>query len=154
MSLFEDIGKFEGFKDEVYVDHKGIATIGVGYNLRNTDVLSSVLKAFGYSVETLGEVEFSSLVEGLSDIFEGTYTTATLPTAIATVETRLTESRSNMGDVDEAAAQTEFKFIDNSAVDTDGYGSTLDEMKPIFDAALEDFEAQIIAQLKTKIRGC
>ena len=62
MSLFEDIGSHEGFEDKIYRDHVGAPTIGVGYNLRNEDVLKAVLEQFGYSESTLSKSNFDTLL--------------------------------------------------------------------------------------------
>ena len=41
----EILSVIEGSRHEVYRDSKGIATIGIGLNLRNDDIARSVLKA-------------------------------------------------------------------------------------------------------------
>ena len=40
----EILSAIEGSRHEVYRDSKGIATIGIGLNLRNDDIARSVLK--------------------------------------------------------------------------------------------------------------
>lgn len=40
MALWENLTKHEGVDKEIYFDHRGFPTIGVGYNLTNTDVLN------------------------------------------------------------------------------------------------------------------
>ena len=40
----EILSAIEGSRNEVYRDSKGMATIGIGLNLRNDDIARSVLK--------------------------------------------------------------------------------------------------------------
>lgn len=49
MTLFDELAKegSEGARNEIYLDHLGIPTIGVGYNLRSANVLKAVLKNLG-----------------------------------------------------------------------------------------------------------
>lgn len=44
---FNYISQFEGVKTYAYLDKKGIPTIGIGFNLRDDNILTLVLKAFG-----------------------------------------------------------------------------------------------------------
>jgi GH24 family phage-related lysozyme (muramidase) len=46
MSLFTEIKEHENAIKTIYLDSKGIPTIGVGFNLREGDVLEVVLKQF------------------------------------------------------------------------------------------------------------
>ncbi len=151
MSLFEDIGSHEGFKDNIYPDHAGVPTIGVGYNLRNEDVLKAILNQFGYSDATLPG-EFKNLVDDLSEIFKDTtWTENNKGTKIKEVNEKLEEYKDLMTEANQLAAEDEFKFKDKDAVDAEGYGSTKDEMKPIFDEAIKDFEKQIVAEIKREL---
>jgi hypothetical protein len=92
MSLFEDIGASEGFKDSIYIDHVGVPTIGVGYNLRNLDVLKGVLAQFGYSSSTLSATDFDNLVNDLVKIFkQEDWSDSNKSTKITTVNDKLKE---------------------------------------------------------------
>ena len=51
MTLWEQLVNDEGAEPQIYLDHHGIPTIGVGYNLRNEDVLVLVLQQFGYTAD-------------------------------------------------------------------------------------------------------
>jgi GH24 family phage-related lysozyme (muramidase) len=43
MTLYNDLKTLESAEEAIYSDHVGVPTIGVGYNLRNADVLKAVL---------------------------------------------------------------------------------------------------------------
>ncbi|MCF2908543.1 hypothetical protein L1285_09415 [Pseudoalteromonas sp. DL2-H2.2] len=53
-NIFDFVSEYEGVEKDIYFDHKGIPTIGVGYNLRNEDVLIQVLDKLGYSNDNVG----------------------------------------------------------------------------------------------------
>lgn len=151
MSLFEEIGSHEGFKDPIYLDHAGVPTIGVGYNLRNEDVLKLVLAQFGYSAETLPD-DYNSLVSDLLGLFrQNTWSSSNKSSKINDVNNKLEEYRELMSEADKSAAQDKFEFKDKDVIDTEGYGSTKDEMEPVFDEAIEDFEDKIIKQIDNKL---
>lgn len=115
MSLFEDIGSFEGFRDSIYPDHAGNPTIGVGYNLQNSDVLKAVLKQFGYSSDTLPN-DFNNLVDELSDIFEKTWTESNKTSKTNEVNNKLKEYQELMSDADKLAAHDKFQFKDKDGI--------------------------------------
>ena len=48
MSLFDLIKEVEGAEKEVYRDSKNIPSIGVGFNLREKNVLAAVLEYLGF----------------------------------------------------------------------------------------------------------
>lgn len=49
MTLWNNLVTEENARVDIYLDHQNIPTIGVGFNLRNTDVLRLVLQQFGYT---------------------------------------------------------------------------------------------------------
>ncbi len=149
MSLFEDIGVHEEFEDNIYPDHTGVPTIGVGYNLRNEDVLKAVLEQFGYSQDTLPD-DFDDLVKKLSVIFEGNWTKANKDEKTSEVNKRLEEYKEFMTEANKLAAQDKFEFKDKDSPGTEGYDSTKDEMEPVFDEAIKDFETQIVHEISIK----
>lgn len=85
MSLFTDIGRWEGYRERIYLDHAGIPTIGVGYNLRNPVVLRHVLNQFGYSVMNLGS-DFDDLAMNLEMIFTMDWTNDNLADRVEEVD--------------------------------------------------------------------
>jgi hypothetical protein len=75
---FSYIYQFEGAKTYAYVDSKGIPTIGIGFNLRDDNILQLVLDAFGMKVD-----KFSALFTTFHDIVKNSYASNTdLQTAL------------------------------------------------------------------------
>jgi len=154
MSLFEEVGKaYEGFKDEIYLDHEKVPTIGVGFNLRNPDVLREVLKQFGYSTDSLSESDFNNLQRNLLRIFEPKdWTEANKKTKISEVNDLLEEYKEKITDAaDKAAAEDTFVFKDKdgkSGFDDKDIPKTANEMEPVFTEAIKDFEKKAVARIK------
>lgn len=155
MGLFEEVGKaYEGFKDGIYLDHEKVPTIGVGYNLRNPDVLEGVLKQFGYSDDSLTETELSELVRKLSDIFNSKdWTEANKNTKISDINDILEDYKEKMIDAeDKDAAHDTFVFKDKdgkSGYDDKNIPKTANEMEPVFAEAIKGFEKKIVARIKS-----
>ncbi|HEX5793930.1 MAG TPA: hypothetical protein VFY01_11685 [Rheinheimera sp.] len=58
MTLWTNLVNDEGAREQIYLDHRGIPTIGVGYNLANSAVLELVLQQFGYTEDSLPNGSF------------------------------------------------------------------------------------------------
>ena len=67
-NIFDFISDHEGIRKDIYLDHKGIPTIGVGYNLKNADVLTLLVGKFGYSEEALKRSDYKELESKLSKV--------------------------------------------------------------------------------------
>ena len=62
MSLFDLIKELEGAEEEIYADSKGIPSVGVGFNLRQSNVLFKLLEHFGFQ-ELSDDFEAKLLVD-------------------------------------------------------------------------------------------
>ncbi|MCF2825739.1 hypothetical protein L3V43_09225 [Pseudoalteromonas sp. L23] len=68
-NIFDFISEHEGVRKNIYFDHKGIPTIGVGYNLNNDDVLKLVVDKLGYNASNLSVTHYDGFFREIKDIF-------------------------------------------------------------------------------------
>jgi len=146
-NIFDFISDHEGIRKDIYLDHKGIPTIGVGYNLKNADVLTLLVGKFGYSEEALKRSDYKELESKLSKVVnESEWNKSTLSANTQKINDILKEYKDKITDPDlKAKAKDTFSFSefgDDTAVKA--------AMKPIFETAMQDYERQIINTLASR----
>jgi len=142
MTLWDKLVIDEGKREEIYYDHRGFPTIGVGYNLTNSDVLKLVLKQFGYTETSLGDVYFEALFKKVHDVFGKDDWQTNADTHKKSVQDTLNLYRELITDpaLKNAASET-FAFRDLNA------NGVEDEIKPVFDTALKDYVNQTVNEI-------
>ncbi|MCX2766816.1 calcium-binding protein [Pseudoalteromonas sp. B530] len=145
-SVFDFISKYEGVENSIYPDHKGIPTIGVGYNLRNSDVLNLVLDALGYRESVLND-NYNNLEQDVRTVFnDSEWNKSTLSANTKKINDILKKYKDKITDPElKAKAKDTFSFSEFGD-DT----AAKEAMKPIFETAMQDYEKQIINTLASR----
>ena len=147
MNLFDFLVKQEEPVKTIYLDHKWIPSIGVGYNLQSPDVLKVVVEHFGYTRESIGSNNYERLVEELSDNFNSGWTPGNKSTKTAEVNAILVKYK---GTLTEPRSTFEFKAITNPELGKTDLDAKYD-MRHVFDTVVADFDKKIITQLDLKL---
>ncbi|MCF2908541.1 hypothetical protein L1285_09405 [Pseudoalteromonas sp. DL2-H2.2] len=114
MNVFDFISKYEDVEKDIYLDCKGIPTIGVGYNLKNKEVLLLVMDKLGYSKANLGEDNYDLFKGELKEVIENTeWNKSTLSANTKKVNDILKEYKDKIADPElKAKAKDTFGFSD------------------------------------------
>ncbi len=136
-NIFDFISDHEGIRKDIYLDHKGIPTIGVGYNLKNADVLTLLVGKFGYSEEALKRSDYKELESKLSKVVnESEWNKSTLDANTKKINDILKKYKDKNTDPElKAKAKDTFSFSEFG--DTDAAKAA---MKLIFETAMQDYE--------------
>jgi len=135
----------EGYRAEAYVDPVGIATIGVGYNLRVEYNFNLVLRLFGFDIsgqQLTGAAAAAELdyIDQISDIVNTDYP----PTRAGTLQLQadlnvIMQARANNRSAGYPSTFTRravFAFNDET------------ESKTVFDAIIPDYENRVFTQIR------
>ncbi len=117
MSLFSEIKKHENAVETIYIDSKGIPTIGVGFNLREDNVLEAVLEQFNYSTTSLSQSDSDKLKESLKKIFNNTWTESNKNARIKEVNDVLKVYQADDKRLDDSTPVETFVFPDESSME-------------------------------------
>lgn len=165
MSLFSEIKKHENAVETIYIDSKGIPTIGVGFNLRENNVLEAVLEQFNYSTTSLSESDFKALKERLRDIFDNTWTESNKDARIKEVNDALKVYQADDKRLDDSTPVETFVFPDESSMENvfnsilptyqklaiDGLENSLNVDRVVAQAVLDGLSDARKALIKTEI---
>ncbi|ALU42869.1 calcium-binding protein [Pseudoalteromonas rubra] len=146
-NVFDFISKYEGVEKDIYFDHKGIPTIGVGYNLRNEDVLIQVLDKLGYSNDNIGKDNYSLFKGEIKKVIDkAEWNKSTLSANTKKINDILKKYKDKI-----TAPELKAKAKDTFSFSEFGDDTAAKEaMKPIFDTAMQDYEKQIIKTLASR----
>ena len=145
MTLWNNLVTEENARVDIYLDHQNIPTIGVGFNLRNADVLRLVLQQFGYTADTLPNGNFDELRGELLLIFREQNWQTNGEAHRQTVQETLDRYREMMEPANRDAASETFAFNG-----TDRSTEAVAQMFPVFETVRQDYVNQIIAQIRSR----
>ncbi|KAF7767599.1 hypothetical protein PCIT_a3648 [Pseudoalteromonas citrea] len=146
-NIFDFISEHEGVRKNIYFDHKGIPTIGIGYNLRNEDVLIQVLDKLGYSNDNIGKNNYSLFKGEIKKVIDkAKWNKSTLDANTKKINDILNKYKDKITDPElKAKAKDTFSFSEFGD-DT----AAKEAMKPIFETAIQGYENQIINTLASR----
>ena len=145
MTLWNNLVTEENARVDIYLDHQNIPTIGVGFNLRNADVLRLVLQQFGYTADALPNGNFDELRGELLLIFQEQNWQTNGGANRQAVQETLDQYREMMEPANRDAASETFAFNG-----TDRSAQAVAQMYPVFEAVRQDYVNQIVAQIRSR----
>ncbi|WP_212748529.1 hypothetical protein, partial [Pseudoalteromonas rubra] len=142
MSLFTEIKNHESAVTTIYIDSKGIPTIGVGFNLREEKVLEAILEQFNYSTTSLSEADFNTLKLSLETIFRREWTESNKDDRIKEVNEVLKIYQADEKRLDNSIPEETFAFPDDTS-----------SMEAVFNDILPTYQKLAIDGLDNNLDG-
>ncbi|ESP94195.1 hypothetical protein [Pseudoalteromonas luteoviolacea] len=136
-ALLRSMLDVEGKSYVVYLDHKGIPTMGVGFNLQEKDIVKKIINQMGYTPDSIGIDNHRKLIDEIVDIAEENWTEANLSSKIESIESQLATYKGQVQD----------QAIKDSLRDSFEFNN-LTEMTPIFEGLIREYETNTIHEIQ------